>query len=67
MTTTMGYMPVLIEELTEMGFRQDFKVMVGGAPVTEKWANQIGADGYAKDAVGAVKIAKEFVKNKIGK
>ena len=67
MTTTMGYMPVLIEELTEMGFRQDFKVMVGGAPVTEKWAKQIGADGYAGDAVGAVKIAKELVKNKIGK
>ncbi|MCK5643573.1 MAG: corrinoid protein [Gammaproteobacteria bacterium] len=67
MTTTMGYMPVLIEELTEMGFRQDSKVMVGGAPVTEKWAKQIGADGYARDAVGAVKVAKELVKNKIGK
>ena len=67
MTTTMGYMPVLIEELTEMGFKQDSKVMVGGAPVTEKWAKQIGADGYARDAVGAVKVAKELVKNKIGK
>ena len=67
MTTTMGYMPVLIEELTEMGFKQDYKVMVGGAPVTEKWAKQIGADGYAGDAVGAVKVAKELVKNKIGK
>jgi 5-methyltetrahydrofolate--homocysteine methyltransferase len=67
MTTTMGYMPVLIEELTEMGFKQDFKVMVGGAPVTEKWVKQIGADGYARDAVGAVKVAKELVKNKIGK
>lgn len=67
MTTTMGYMPVLIEELTEMGFKQDFKVMVGGAPVTEKWVKQIGADGYARDAIGAVKVAKELVKNKIGK
>lgn len=67
MTTTMGYMPVLIEELTEMGFKQDYKVMVGGAPVTEKWVKQIGADGYARDAVGAVKVAKELVKNKIGK
>lgn len=67
MTTTMGYMPVLIEELTEMGFKHDSKVMVGGAPVTEKWAKQIGADGYARDAVGAVKVAKELVKNKIGK
>jgi methanogenic corrinoid protein MtbC1 len=57
----------LIEELTEMGFKQDFKVMVGGAPVTEKWVKQIGADGYARDAIGAVKVAKELVKNKIGK
>ena len=67
MTTTMGYMPVLIEELTEMGFRQDFKVIVGGAPVTEEWAKQIGSDGYAKDAVEAVKVARELIKNKIGK
>ena len=61
MTTTMGYMPILIQELTEMGIRQDFKVMVGGAPVTEEWANEIGSDGYAKDAVEAVQVAKAIL------
>lgn len=61
MTTTMGYMPTLIQELTEMGIRQDFKVMIGGAPVTEEWANEIGSDGYAKDAVEAVQVAKAIL------
>ena len=61
MTTTMGYMPVLIEELSELGMRQDFKVMVGGAPVTPEWAEEIGCDGYAKDAVAAVTVAKELI------
>ena len=61
MTTTMGYMPILIQELTEMGIRQDFKVMVGGAPVTEEWANEIGSDGYAKDAVEAVQVAQAIL------
>jgi 5-methyltetrahydrofolate--homocysteine methyltransferase len=67
MTTTMGYMPVLIEELSEIGCRQDFKVMVGGAPVTKQWAKEIGSDGYAKDAAEAVKVAKALVKNEMGK
>jgi corrinoid protein of di/trimethylamine methyltransferase len=60
MTTTMGYMPDLIQELQELGIKAEFPVMVGGAPVTEEWAKQIGADGYARDAVGAVRIAKEL-------
>ncbi len=58
MTTTMTFMQVVIEELSEMDIRDDFKVIVGGAPVTEKWANEIGSDGYAKDAVEAVQVAK---------
>lgn len=58
MTTTMGYMPDLIQELQELGIKAEFPVMVGGAPVTEEWAKEIGADGYAKDAVGAVRAAK---------
>ena len=60
MTTTMGYMPDLIQELEEMEIKAEFPVMVGGAPVTEDWAKEIGADGYAKDAVGAVRVAKEL-------
>lgn len=61
MTATMGYMPDLIEELQELGIKTEYPVIVGGAPVTEEWANEIGADGYAKDAVGAVRIAKELL------
>ena len=60
MTTTMGYMPALIKELDEMGIRQSFKVMVGGAPVTEEWATEIGCDGTAGNAVGAVRIARQL-------
>lgn len=61
MTTTMMYMKELIEELAEAGVRKDFKVMVGGAPVTEDWAREIGADGYAKDAFAAIQVAKNLV------
>jgi 5-methyltetrahydrofolate--homocysteine methyltransferase len=62
MTTTMGYMPELIQELQELGIKEELPVMVGGAPVTEEWAKEIGADGYAKDAVGAVRTAKGLAK-----
>lgn len=61
MTTTMGYMPVLLEELKFAGIRDKFKVMVGGAPVTESWVKEIGADGYAKDAAAAVRVAEELL------
>jgi corrinoid protein of di/trimethylamine methyltransferase len=61
MTTTMGHMPALIQELDEMGIRKSFKVMVGGAPVTEDFATKIGCDGYAENAVGAVRIAKDLI------
>ena len=61
MTTTMMYMKTLIEELSEAGIRKDFKVMVGGAPVTEEWAREIGADGYGKDAFAAIQVAKDLV------
>jgi corrinoid protein of di/trimethylamine methyltransferase len=62
MTTTMMYMKELIEELEETGVRQDYKVMVGGAPVTEQWAREIGADGYAKDAFLAVEVARDLLR-----
>jgi corrinoid protein of di/trimethylamine methyltransferase len=60
MTTTMMYMKTLIEELSEEGVRGDFKVMVGGAPVTEDWAREIGADGYGKDAFSAIQVARDL-------
>ena len=48
-------------ELDYIGLRSDIKVMVGGAPVTRDWAEEIGADGYSEDAVGAVAVAKELL------
>jgi methanogenic corrinoid protein MtbC1 len=51
----------LIEALEEAGIRDQVKVLVGGAPVTETWAEKISADGYAEDAIGAVAVAKRLV------
>jgi len=61
MTTTMVYMPKLIEALKEEGLRGKVKVMVGGAPVLPKWAKEIGADGYGESAMEAVRVAKSLV------
>jgi corrinoid protein of di/trimethylamine methyltransferase len=61
LTTTMLHQQELIEALKEAGLRDQVKVVVGGAPVTESWAEKIGADGYAEDAIGAVAIAKKLV------
>ncbi len=61
MTTTMPGMKTAIEKLEEKGVRSQFKVMVGGSPVSQKYASEIGADGYSVNAVGAVKKAKELV------
>ncbi len=57
LTTTMGVQRKVIEALVSAGLRSSVRVMVGGAPVTDKWAKEIGADGYAEDAVGAVDLA----------
>ncbi len=57
LTTTMGVQKKVIEALSNAGLRQQVKVMVGGAPVSRKWAAEIGADGYAEDAVGAIDLA----------
>ena len=51
----------VIEALEARGLRPAVKVLVGGAPVTDTWASQIGADGYSRDAVGAVAVAKRLV------
>ena len=60
LTTTMLQQRKLIEALEEAGLREQVKVMIGGAPVTETWAEQIGADGYAEDAISAVAEAKRL-------
>jgi 5-methyltetrahydrofolate--homocysteine methyltransferase len=61
LTTTMRAMEGTIKELEEAGLRDTVKVMIGGAPVTRAFADQIGADGYAPDAAGAADLAKAFV------
>jgi 5-methyltetrahydrofolate--homocysteine methyltransferase len=61
LTTTMPKMKAVIEALTEAGLRGSVKVMIGGAPVTEKYANEIGADIYAPDASSAATRAKQAV------
>jgi 5-methyltetrahydrofolate--homocysteine methyltransferase len=50
----------IIEALKEAGLRDHVKVMVGGAPVTAGWAEKVGADGYAEDAISAVTLAKKL-------
>ena len=57
LTTTMTAMPQVIQALDAAGLRQQVKVMVGGAPVTDAYAKQIGADGYASDASAAARVA----------
>jgi 5-methyltetrahydrofolate--homocysteine methyltransferase len=61
LTTTMVNMKTAIEALEEAGLRDSVKIMVGGAPVTAAFAEEIGADGYAPDAASAVDVAREFV------
>ena len=64
MTTTMEGMPRVIEMLKEKGIRDDVIVMVGGGPISQKFADRIGADGYSANAVEAVKVAKELLKER---
>lgn len=61
MTTTMLKQKEVVDMLNEAGVRHHVKVMVGGAPVTAAWAEEIGADGYAADAVGAVRLCRQLV------
>jgi corrinoid protein of di/trimethylamine methyltransferase len=61
LTTTMTGQRTVVEALTAAGLRPGVKVMVGGAPVTKAWADEIGADGYGEDAVGAVNLAQSLV------
>jgi len=61
LTTTMRAMESTIKVLEEAGVRDRVKIMIGGAPVTQAFADQIGADGYAPDAAAAADLAKRFV------
>ncbi len=61
LTTTMTVQAQVIEALDDAGLKGQVKVMVGGAPVTRSWAEEIGADGYAEDAMGAVAMARSLV------
>ena len=61
LTTTMPEMKKVIAALTESGFRDKVKVMVGGAPLNKAFADSIGADGYAKDAAEAVSMARKMI------
>jgi corrinoid protein of di/trimethylamine methyltransferase len=61
LTTTMVKQKEVIEELDKRGLRPRIKVMVGGAPVTRDWVQNIEADGYSEDAIGAISVAKQLV------
>ena len=64
LTTTMRNQKCVVEALEQAGLRSQVKVMVGGAPVTRRWAEEIGADGYAKDAMSAVALARSLMELK---
>jgi trimethylamine corrinoid protein len=61
LTTTMSVQKKLVEKLEEKGFKGKYKTIVGGAPVTERWAKRIGADAYAADATDGVRKIKELL------
>ena len=61
LTTTMPEQKIVIEALEKEGLRSGVKVLVGGAPVNRQWADEIKADGYAENAIEAVKVARQLV------
>jgi corrinoid protein of di/trimethylamine methyltransferase len=60
-TTTMGSMKTTIDAMAEAGVRHRVKILVGGAPITQKFADEIGADGYSDNANGAVALARRII------
>jgi len=64
LTTTMPMFKVNIHEITKAGLRDEVIIMVGGAPVTQEYADAVGADGYAADASTAVRLAKDLIKKR---
>ena len=61
LSTTVYYQKVTIEEFQKAGFRDRVKILIGGAPTTQDWANECGADGWGKDAIDAVRLALRLV------
>ena len=61
LTTTMTSMKEIIDAITEAGLRDQVKVMIGGAPITQEYADEIGADGYSIDAASAAELAKNMI------
>lgn len=66
LTTTMPYMKVVIDTMVERGIRNDYIVLVGGAPLNEEFAESVGADAYCRDAAMAVETAKSFMAQRQG-
>ena len=66
LTTTMPYMKVVIDTLKEKGMRDDYIVLVGGAPLNETFAKAVGADAYCRDAAVAVETAKALIARRQG-
>ena len=64
LTTTMTYMKVVIDAMKEKNIRDDYVVLVGGAPLNEEFGEAVGADAYCRDAAVAVETAKDFMKRK---
>jgi len=64
LTTTMPYMKVVIDTMKEKGIRDEYVVLVGGAPLNEEFGKAVGADAYCRDAAVAVETAKDFMKRK---
>lgn len=66
LTTTMPYMKVVIDAMIEKGIRNDYVVLVGGAPLNEAFSQSVGADAYCRDAAVAVETAKQFMSKRQG-
>jgi corrinoid protein of di/trimethylamine methyltransferase len=64
LTTTMRGQRAVVEAIQNAGLRASVKTIVGGAPVTQRWADEIGADGYAKDAISAVELVRNLLRDK---
>lgn len=64
LSTTVYYQKVTIEELEKAGVRDKIKILIGGAPTTQEWADEIGADGWGKDAIAAVNLARTLIDEK---
>ncbi len=65
LSMSIGFQKQVIEEFTKRGVRNKYKIVVGGSPTSHDWADEIGADGWADDAIGAVELFKELIPKKL--